>query len=73
MSRGLCPAQVRSLPLWLSQILVLLAEGRVLLEASYGGLGDAPACSPHPWWLWQQVSIDILSGDERRIQKLWQW
>lgn len=37
---------VRSLPLWLSQILVLLAEGRGLLEASPGGLGDVPAFSP---------------------------
>lgn len=45
--------QVRSLPLWLSQILVLLAEGRTLPEASPGGLADVPAFSPHPWWLGQ--------------------
>lgn len=53
VSRGLYSAHVRSLPLQLSQILVSLAEGRVLPEASPRGLGDVPAFSPHPWWLWQ--------------------
>lgn len=40
--------------------------------ADGGFIWKAGGCPPHPWWLWEQVSIDILSGDERRIQRLWQ-
>lgn len=47
MSRRLYTVQFRSLSLQLSQILVSLAEGMVLLEASLGGLGDVHASSPH--------------------------
>lgn len=39
VSRGLCTVQVRSLLLRLSQILVSLAEGMVLLEALPEGWG----------------------------------
>lgn len=53
VSRGLYTVRVRSLPLQLSQILVSLAEGMVLLEASPGGLGDVHASSPHPQQLLQ--------------------
>lgn len=47
VSRRIYSVQVRSLPLRLSHTVILQADGRVLLEASHGGLGMyLPSHSP---------------------------